>query len=229
MGMRPRTAQPCAGLGPPPAQALCFTVTDGSSRLPHAGWHGQAYTLCSVFPARLGLTGPDQHVLCSLMPTPSLSPLIEQTRSAITQLQEALAALERAQALLGAAAPPPPARPTTKAAPSPRPTGGLPTRTRILDLLRNSHTPLAPAALRRQLAAQGHGVHRSTLTHVLRTLRKSRLVECPSPGVYRLATSAPAAPARLTQPAAAPASAKPASRVTPPRPSARHAPTRRRR
>jgi hypothetical protein len=139
----------------------------------------------------------------------TLATLLDRKRRQIAQIQEEIATLERAQALLAGR----PARPTgPAAATAPRPVGTAPRpaatrpapagpslRTLVLDVVRTSATPLAPRAILAKLAARGRRVTRGRITSLLSELIRNGALRRPSPGLYAPASSsatstAPTAP-----------------------------------
>jgi hypothetical protein len=154
----------------------------------------------------------------------TLATLLEQKRRQIAQIQEEIATLERAQALLAGR----PVRPTgPAAATAPRPVGTRPApagpslRTLVLDMVRTSATPLAPRAILAKLAARGRRVTRGRITSLLSELIRNGTLRRPSPGLYAPASSsatstAPPAPpsgsttASPSRPHSAPRASRPA-------------------
>lgn len=150
------------------------------------------------------------------MATPTtLSALLEQKRRILIQLQEDIAALERAQALLSGrqtpSAKPAPARSARPAHP--------PLRTLLLDLLKASPTPLSPSAIRARLAARGHRFSRSTLMHLLPDLVKQGAIRRTGPGLYAWSNGL----SRATRTTAMSSAVSPAASGTTPTPQPRRA------
>lgn len=162
----------------------------------------------------------------------TISALLEQKRRALAQLQEDIAALERAQALLGGRTGTPAAgtMASKPAAPKPAaPPAGPPLRTLVVELLKASATPMSPSELRAKLAARGRPCHRSTLPRVLVALQQQGLVRQAGPGRYEAAGPAKpqptsAAPAPTPSPPSPSLSARPARPVRPGRRPARRQP-----
>jgi hypothetical protein len=147
---------------------------------------------------------------------PSIQRLLEEKRRALAQLQEDIAALERAQALLRDRSAPRPT-PVPPATPSPAPAGrppAAPLRERVLAIFRDRLGPQSPRALRAALAAQGTPCHRETLRKTLNALIAQRAIRRVGPGLYqRVLTAGAAAPASN-------AAASPSPTPAPPRPAA---------
>jgi len=133
----------------------------------------------------------------------TLATLLEQKRRQIAQIQEEIATLERAQALLAGR----PVRPTgPAAATAPRPAATRPApagpslRTLVLDVVRTSASPLAPRAILAKLAARGRRVTRGRITSLLSELIRNGTLRRPSPGLYAPASSSATSTARTAPP-----------------------------
>lgn len=163
------------------------------------------------------------------MGTPTISALLAKKRQALAQLQEDIAALERAQALLTGSAtarPQPQAAATPSATPAPRPAPGHPPlRVRVLELLKASPVPLTPSAIRARLVAQGRTVSGSSLRGLLVELTKKGAVRRPSPGLYALA-GAPTRPSTSPTPRPRHPAPAPAHQTTPVQSATRRQPLR---
>lgn len=148
------------------------------------------------------------------MGTPTISALLAQKRQALAQLQEDIAALERAQALLAGSATARP-QPQATATPAPRPAPGHPLlRVRVLELLKASPTPLSPSGLHARLVAGGRRVNASTLRHLLVALVRKGVLRQPHPGLYALADTPGPSSASPVPKASRPAPRPPRSRPT---------------